>query len=202
MTQVSDHCRAVGRMVEQWQHIRHGWESSKRFCSTSIVCVPWDLYICFYNLLPQNESHFLQSCIAFVVNVVKRVCKAGKLPLIPRVRTCIPLSFGSNISRYLYSSKNLIKLQRLFVWFEVLLPSHVETVNSPNHTFPKAGLTKPFTCYWQQSFLSQWKEKNKCRTYFMINVHKSMELGQDQTQDPWIFSHTRYWMCNGSGYNT
>ena len=36
------------------------------------------------------------------------------------------------------------------------------------------------------------REENDRRNYFMINLHKSMGPGQDQTRDPWICSQTRY----------
>ena len=40
-----NHCRAIGRLVEQRQLVQLGWVSSKRFCRTGIICCPWDPYI-------------------------------------------------------------------------------------------------------------------------------------------------------------
>ena len=46
---------------------------------------------------------------------------------------------------------------------------------------------------WQLSFLNQWKRKNNCRKYFIINLHKRMlpDPNGDQTQDLLITG----WTC-------
>ena len=42
------------------------------------------------------------------------------------------------------------------------------------------------------------REENDCRNYFMINLHESMGLCQDQTRDPWICGQTR--ICSRTHY--
>ena len=54
-----------------------------------------------------------------------------------------------------------------------------------------------YTCNWWQPFLNQWKENNR-RNYCMINLHRSIEPGRDQTRDPWIYSQTC--ICYGLHY--
>ena len=89
----------------------------------------------------------------------------------------------------------------LILYVSVNSYGHVETVSSPNHTFSWASLIKwltstlhehTFACNWQQPFLNQQKEENDCRNYFMINLHKRMGLGRNQTCNTWICSQTCY----------
>ena len=56
-----------------------------------------------------------------------------------------------------------------------------------------------FHLYVTTAFLNQWKEDDDHINYFMINLHKSMGPGRDQTRDLWICSRTFMDCATGPG---
>ena len=84
---------------------------------------------------------------------------------------------------------------------------HVNTLSSPCRTLFWAILTKrknQFIVHTllllnQQLSLNQHKDENDRRNYFMINLTKSMVLGQGRTFEPCIFSWTSYLPCSMAG---
>ena len=90
----------------------------------------------------------------------------------------------------------------LVLYIPVYSYGHVRRFSSPNHTFSWASLTKQLVNKYFVHILSlvtdnnpSWisgREENGRRNYFMINLCKSMGLGQDWIRDPWINSLTHY----------